>query len=186
MLKAQNDSSNKKGVDMKNMLMVGLLCLLVAGCAEMSNYRKENYAKIDGYFQSPNNNMMVVVDAVDKTLGFPLKIQCHNASGSLSDPGANNNSFETLTPYVEILPLGETINKMKNEYASLPKNEQDKFALQSAFSAPMLSLTCQCQDAFGIQGKIYLNGREVSSSIANVDYGVVTLSYTLTLEEIMR
>jgi len=129
---------------------------------------------------------MFVVDEIQETFLAPPIIQCHANLGMLADPGSRNKSFETYTPFVTVFAAGELITNIKSDYAKLSESGKQQFLSGLPLLNPTFVVVCQSQNPVGIEGKIYFDGKVVSSDTANINYGVVSLKYTLHLEEFIK
>lgn len=156
---------------MKTWLIV-LCALLLTGCAELNQYRQTNFQKRDAYLASPNNDIMFVVESPNNQIN---QIQCHL---SITGPDINNSqSFDTLTPFVYIYPVGNNLQEMAEKKKDL--NQSEKLMIDTMM--PQLVMVCQSQTTSWINGKIYANGEVVSEHTANVQYGVITLNYQMKI-----
>jgi len=171
---------------MKRIYLIMLLSFSLSGCAELSAYRKNNELKSQSYLTNPKEDVMVFIDNIkNDALNLPTSIQCHRSISTLMDNGSNANSFETLTPYVEVISMTQELDKLREKYLSLSQQDKDKFLLSSQLFSPTIIITCQCKDAFGLKGKIYFAGKEVSTDNADMQYGIVSLQYTLPLRKLL-
>jgi hypothetical protein len=169
---------------MKKVIIFCMAAILLTGCAGTQAYRKDAQDKIQSYFNKPDQNILIVVDAIEPRLARNT-VNCHQSLSFQSDPGANANSFNSPLPVVELFPIGSGIKDIQEQMKNVPAGKMADVRLSYMSSAPTVSITCQCQEADGIKGTIYYNGKAVSTDTANVNYGLISLSYTLPFEEIV-
>jgi hypothetical protein len=176
---------------MRNIIYIVIAVLLLTGCATMQQMEQERnkyveQAMIDKgrYFANPTNKLMIEIE----TLGpnWYDRMQCNFSSGSLSNMNSNNWSREIETPFVSVLDMDEPIKKIKASYNTTPQPGKEILKLWSISQMPFFTLVCQSQYSHGLDGKIYFNGKEVSSDVTSLEYGVITLSYTLSIEDMLE
>ncbi|MEK9179579.1 MAG: hypothetical protein AAB893_03885 [Patescibacteria group bacterium] len=168
---------------MKEKFVLMALCFGLGGCAEFQQRANIYNSTITEYFANPQGKVMITVASVHATEW--AQIQCHRTSGLLKKSGAKNESFKTYAPYVTVTNLSKQIDGMRALYNGASKNDK-KFLEMSMAADPLIFIyVCQNQGRGGVVGKIYFNGKEVASDVANIDYGVVNLNYTLSLNDVI-
>jgi len=135
------------------------------------------------YFANPKDKIMVTV--VGSSSGF-AKMQCHCSTGSLADAGSNNSSFETYAPFVRVADMSQEIAEIRKQYNTVSKVEKEQVKIFLSTVLPHVIYTCQNQGYGGLIGKIYYNGKEVSSDEANIDYAVVNLTYSMPIDVVLE
>lgn len=161
--------------------------VLLCGCASLNQTQvmldKAREEK-EGYFANPKDKIMILIEGADG--GLPWA-NCTTSFGTLSDSGSHSKSFTIMRPYVQIFDSQEIVAKLKQAiidvgYNKLSQLDRAKLNLKLASSLPQYVYTCQSEGAAGLSGKIYFDGKEVSSDINNLDYGVISLRYSMPPE----
>jgi len=149
----------------------------------MQNERNISMAEISNYFANPHNKLMVKIETLNQN-GFG-EIQCTCNGGSMADAGSHGSSFRTMTPFVRVIDMEDKIKELQAKYDAMPKNQREMVKMAAMQSTGFITYFCQSQGYSGIDGKIYFNGKEVSSDVSNIQYGAITLQYALTPDEIL-
>jgi uncharacterized protein YceK len=177
--------------------------VLFSGCATFMGpdtytpYKNKAYAKKENYFKDPHNKAMIEIkSSYDNGIG--LSIECHRSVAFLSDIMSNSQSFKAETPYIEIIDFDKPLRIFVDEIMNDPKTHnmykmiksgrltRSMLALSFYTKSPVINIMAQPIYYSGsLEGRIYFNGEEVSSSYTNIEYGVVTLNYIVPLSDII-
>jgi len=132
------------------------------------------------YFNNPNNDIFVLIEPIEDNgwLNPTIHYQCTT--------GNNNVSFETQTPIGFRLPCGVMLTDLKKKFNDFSPTEKSQAVIMMQMRMPTMVIVCQSQSETGIQGKAYFNGKELASSIANIPYGVVSLSVEIPIAEVLK
>lgn len=184
------------------MKLIILLALFFGflGCAEVQRRTNEEYkSETSSYFAAPEDKLMITIEGKD-SVESGLYINCNVSIGSLADAGSNNNSFKTTTPYARVLDyskgtqiIRDAFTESQKKFNTLSEYEKNisrldflEFKSKVQMMSPHIVYICQNQGLGGLVGKIYFNGKEVVSDVANLDYAVVNLSYLIHVEDNLK
>ena len=164
-------------------ILLFLLSLGLCGCAGIQPMVDEYNTTTGNYFANPKDRIMITI--VGSNGGF-AKMQCHCSTGSLADAGSNSSSFEDYTPFARVADVSEGISEIRKQYNTASKAEKEQVKLYLSTVLPHVVYTCQNQGYGGLIGKIYFDGKEVSSDVADIDYAVINLSYAIPVEVVLK
>jgi hypothetical protein len=178
---------------MKRLISFFVLMICLNSCstvqaAPILQDRKKNLATMEEYFKNPKDKLMTVIQSTEKTNSVWDEVSINLTIGM----GLQNNaSEETFTPIVAVMDLHDMAEKMRETFKTIPEKDRPEALLRLApafaLNFPTIVVVAQSQSSSGgIQGAIYFDGEKKSSSIADMPYGVVNLTYSIQPEDILK
>lgn len=175
---------------MQRPMLFVLYLLIFSGCAGLNQTMiilDQAQSQKQAYLTNPKDRMMVTIEAAGE--GLPWA-NCNLSKGMLSDSGTHNESFTITKPYIWIMESAELIGKLRQQladqgYNKLSESEKASVKLKLMTSLPQLTYTCQSEGAYGLSGKIYFDGKEVSSDYNQSGYGMISLHYSMPPETVL-
>lgn len=150
-------------------IMLGAFCL--TGCAGLKAQKIADQNQINGYWQNPENKVLVTVGAAENLYGFS-SMDCDVSTFSY-DGQNNNSSFNVPSgPLLKIMDFSESVLALKNTYASA--SDEERAVLLGLASGTTMSVTCQSKGA-GIEATAYFDGKPIAHSITTQYMGVVSI-----------
>ncbi|MBF0570958.1 MAG: hypothetical protein HQL12_03705 [Candidatus Omnitrophica bacterium] len=161
--------------------LVLLFCLGLCGCAVNNETLIAQENTIQEYLNNPDEDALIVVTSQS---GLNIPIECQVGVNSLNNPSGNTGNHQTGTPFVMRIPTGESMKKNVSLYNSVKPDEKQAFILQITPYIPIINVSCQSMEG-GLNGKIYFDGKIVTSYESPSNVGMVAMMYKLPLEELV-
>jgi hypothetical protein len=173
---------------MKRLIWIMALMLLLSSSSAwaLNAKTKKAIAEKEAYFKDPKNDVLFVIAAVSTRGGAEVLEEDIDVVLTMSD-SSGTDTFKARTPCVMRFPMGEIIPVMLEEYNKTSGMNKEKFLMEATLKAPTITIMAQSQTSYaGVGGHVYFNGKEVSHDSSAIEYGAVSLSYTLPLREILE
>ena len=181
---------------MNRTLTLVISSMLLVGCAGLNQTRailEEAESQKATYFSNPKDKLMVLIETVDGSIPYA---DCTTSWDSLSAQGSNSNSFSIMRPYIRIFDYAEVKAPARQYFTSTKYtelSETDKayvklhWKQRMALSVPQVVYVCQPDINYGagLSGKIYFDGKVVSSDRNPSGYGVISLRYSMPTEALL-